>query len=186
MSSHEAQVLSELLILRAQGGQTDALGPLVDLWHERLLRHARHMVGSDHDARDLVQECWLEISRGLHALEDPASFGPWAFRIVTCRCNAWIRKRVRQRQVEASFAMTAPGTPRDGDASHASADDVEELRAAVRRLSPDQRSVLELHYLEGFTIAQIAHALEIAEGTVKSRLFNARQCLHAFLRRIHA
>lgn len=198
MTQHTHQVLTELLVLRAQGGQRDAIGLLVRMWHDRLLRHARRTTGTEDAALDVLQEAWLEICRGLHQLDDPARFGPWAYRIVTRRCARWVHKQQRRRAVErAHFEQArveqahleqAQANEHRERTSEADAversDTADAVRTALRHLPTEQQAILELRYVEGFGIEQIATALGIAAGTVKSRLFHARQHLKAILQQV--
>ncbi|MGD9646932.1 MAG: RNA polymerase sigma factor [Pirellulales bacterium] len=188
MSQPAQQVLTELLVLRAQAGQRDAIGLLVRHWHERLLRHARRSTGAEDAALDVMQEAWLDICRGLWQLDDPARFGPWAYRIVTRRSARWVRQRQRRRQVEQQQFKQAqasdPGEPAREPGELARAETADAVRVALRRLPADQQAILELRYVEGFGIEQIAAALGIAAGTVKSRLFHARQHLRTFLHQV--
>lgn len=193
MTQHTHQVLTELLVLRAQGGQRDAIGLLVRLWHERLLRHARRTTGTEDAALDVMQESWLDICRGLYQLDDPARFGPWAYRIVTRRCARWVHKQQRRRQVEqahieqAQIQQTLANEHRERTSEAddvARSDTADAVRAALRHLPTEQQAILELRYVEGFGIEQIATALGIASGTVKSRLFHARQHLRDILLKV--
>jgi RNA polymerase sigma-70 factor (ECF subfamily) len=183
MTDHAQRVLTELLVLRAQAANGDAMGLLVGLWHERLLRHATRLTGRDDAGQDATQEAWLEITRGLHRLDDPASFGPWAYKIVT-RCSArWIRREQRRRHVEGQ-AVVEPTAPTAAQRVAEAADSVDAVRVALRRLPADQQAILELRYVEDYGIEQIAEVLGIAAGTVKSRLFQARQELRNHLTRV--
>ena len=188
MSQHTHQVLTELLVLRAQGGQRDAIGLLVRMWHERLLRHARRTTCAEDAALDVMQEAWLDICRGLYQLDDPARFGPWAYRIVTRRCAGWVNKQQRRRLIEQAHIEQAqanePGERTSEVDAIARSDTADAVRAALRRLPAEQQAILELRYVEGFGIEQIATALGIAAGTVKSRLFHARQHLRDVLLRV--
>lgn len=177
MAEPAHQVLTELLVLRAQAGHADAIGLLVRLWHERLLRHAQRLAGRDDDAGDVLQDAWMDIARGLNGLEDPARFGAWAYRIVTRRCALGIRRQQRRREVERQVAAVDVST---NDCA-ATVDAVDDVRAALRQLPGEQKAILELRYVEDFNISQIAEALGIAAGTVKSRLFHAREHLRAIL-----
>ncbi|MBL9125584.1 MAG: RNA polymerase sigma factor [Planctomycetaceae bacterium] len=167
------QVLTELLVLRAQARQSDAIGLLIRQWHERLLRHARRLTGAEDGAHDVLQEAWLDICRGLSGLDDPARFGPWAYRIVTRRSARWVRQRQRVRQVESAWTDQQSRVAPPDDAARVDAADA--VRTAFRRLPAEQQTLLELRYVEDFGIEQIATALGIAAGTMKSRLFQARQ-----------
>ncbi len=171
------QVVDELLVLAAQAGQVEAFERLAARWYPRLLRHARRLTGDSEGAREAVQEAWLAVARGLRRLEDPARFAPWVFRITGRRCFEWIagRSRTRRRAADLDEAAAAPAP------SGADPDDVMRVRKALRRLEPERCALLAMFYVEGLTIAEIAAVLGIPAGTVKSRLYHARERLRAVL-----
>ena len=180
MTDHAERVLTELLVLRAQAGRRDAVELLVGLWHERLLRHATRLTGRDDAGQDVTQEAWIEITRGLHRIEDPTSFGPWAYKIVTRSAARWIRRAMRQRDME-SEAAAQTGVAHAAPSAEGAIDSADAVRVALRHLPADQRTIIELRYVEEYRIGQIAGVLGIPPGTVKSRLFQARVDLRRHL-----
>lgn len=171
------QAVDELLVLAAQAGRAGAFDLLVARWHQRLLRHARRLTGDAEGAHEAVQEAWLAVARGLRRLDDPARFAPWLYRIVGRRCFEWIagRRRERRRAADLDEAAHAPKEPGTDP------DEVVRVREALRRLAPEPRALLAMFYAEGFSVAEIAGALGIPAGTVKSRLYHARERLRAVL-----
>jgi RNA polymerase sigma-70 factor (ECF subfamily) len=185
MRDHAQQAVTELLVLRAQAGHADALSLLVRAWHERLERHAQRLTGHQEAGRDVLQEAWIDVARGLRSLEDPTRFGAWVYRIVTRRSALWVRQQERRRRHEqgtaaAQSAARSPGSQRDAEQR---ADTIDEVRNALEQLPPRDQALLELRYLQVFSIQEIALALDIPAGTVKSRLFHARQHLKDQLER---
>ena len=169
-------VLDQWLVLRSQGGDAEAFSTLVRRWTPRLVRHAGRLLDTAEEANDAAQDAWLSITGGLHKLNDPAAFRRWAYRITTRRCADQIRKNQRTRKTEAAAAR--PETDQDPGFD---GDDVDQLRAAIRTLPTERRLVLALLYVDGLTVAEIASALEIPTGTVKSRLRLARDELRRIL-----
>jgi RNA polymerase sigma factor (sigma-70 family) len=171
------RIADELLVLATQARSVEAFERLASRWHPRLLRHARRLTGDADGARDAVQEAWLAIARGLGRLRDPARFGSWALRITSRRCADWIahRQRTRQRFSEIDAAADVP-TPAD-----AREDDLSRLREALRGLGPDQRALMAMYYVEDLSVTEVAEVLGVPVGTVKSRLFHARERLRAVL-----
>ncbi len=173
MRRPEQRVLDELLVMRCQDGNAEALDLLVRRWQRPLLRHAYRLTGNADAAADAAQEAWMGIIRGIGRLDDAARFRAWAFRIATRKAIDWIRRRQRRRgRVEplgARDVAAAPAADTDGAAD------------MLARLPADQRALLSLKYLEEFTNAEIAEALGIPEGTVKSRLHHARNELRRLL-----
>lgn len=180
--THE-DIQDELLVLQCQDGDDAALKTLVSRWQPRLARFAWRLTSERDAARDIVQDSWLAIVRGIRRLDDPARFRSWAYRIVSNKCADWIRRRSAQRKAakELQGDTVTDYEPRtvDGD----SADDVDRLRVALRQLPSQQRAILSLHYLDGIGVAEIARVLDVAVGTVKSRLHHARNGLRKSLER---
>jgi RNA polymerase sigma factor (sigma-70 family) len=171
------QVVDELLVLAAQAREVRAFERLASRWHPRLLRHARRLTGDADGAREAVQEAWVAIARGLGRLADPAAFGAWALRITGRRCADWIarRQRMRQRFTDLDAAANVPA------AADERADDVSLLREAIRGLEAQERALLAMHYVEGLSLGEIAGALGVPVGTVKSRLYYTRERLRVVL-----
>ncbi len=165
------EVVDELLVMRCQDGDAEAMDMLVRRWQDRLWRHALRLTGRPDGAWDVVQESWLGIMRGLGRLADPACFRPWAYRIVTHKATDWVRRRQRGRTIR-DLADPVPAAPAGADADAAS-----DLRTALAALPADQRALLGLRYLEELSVVEIAEILEIPAGTVKSRLYEARATL---------
>ena len=176
-------IYDESLVLRCQSGEEAALNELVQRWHPKLLRHAAHLTERQEAARDVVQESWLAIVRGLNRLDDPASFPKWAYRIVTNKCADWTRRRQRQRKLNAHAAEEVVETRDDPFESLEVDDELQQLRIALRQMPGEQRAILSMCYLEGMPLRDIAQALSIPIGTVKSRLFHARERLKRLLKR---
>ena len=173
-------IRDELLVLRSQDGDEKALELLIKSWQKRLWRHARRLTGRGDVAWDVLQETLLAIVKGLHRLDDPALFRTWAYRIATNKCADWTRKQQRDRKLMQTVAQNyEPPTLKDNEPS----DDQNRLHNAMGNLSGDRQAILAMHYQEQMGIAEIAVALDIPAGTVKSRLFHARKQLKELLER---
>ena len=171
MSRARDQIHDELLVLRAQAGDADALEELFDQWNARFVRHAWRLTGDAEAAKDVSQEAWMSVVTGLRSLDDPSRFRVWAYRIVTRRCADWIRRTQRQRSIMTEWSDSAPSgidstLGRTGD-----------LASSIAGLPRDARTVIAMYYLDEMGISEIAASLGIPAGTVKSRLFNARESL---------
>ncbi len=183
MTRSPDDILDELLVLGCQDGDAKALETLVGRWEYRLRRHAWRLTGQADAASDVVQEAWLAIVRGIRRLDDPARFQPWALRIVTNKCADWTRRRERQRKLMQNVADdAAAGTTKliDGEAG---TEEIDRLLQALRELPSDRRAILSMLYLDGLSIRQIAQSLALPVGTVKSRLYHARNQLKHVLER---
>lgn len=182
MQREAERIYDEYLAAAARAGDAAAWSRLVHRWQPRLLRHAARLCGDAEQARDRVQEAWVEIIRGLHRLEDVVAFPAWALRIVSRRCQrGWSEAaRLAEDLVEAT-----PDSPMEEHASAEFAAEVGEVLAAMRGLPSGQRAALALFHLEQLSVAEIAIALDVPPGTVKTRLMHARRKLRETLEGEH-
>jgi len=171
------RVVDEMLVLAAQGGRAEAFERLAVRWYPKLARHARRLTGDAEGARDVVQESWIAIARGLDRLRDAAAFPAWALRIVTRRAAEWV---ARQQQASGRYAAIehAPDIAAPQDER---ADNLARVRDTLRLLDRAPRLLLAMLYVDGLSVAEIAAVLEIPAGTVKSRLYHARARLREAL-----
>lgn len=173
------QIKNELLVIQAQAGDRGALRELVETWQPRLLRHATCVTKHRDVADEVVQEAWIAIVRGLRRLQDPSAFKAWAFRIVQNRSIDWIRREAKRRGVQAELALE----PNEESSSQAEIQDqrVQSLRSGISRLKEELRIPLHLLYSDGMSVREIATTLDLPEGTVKHRLYRARQELKTYI-----
>ncbi|MBL4699167.1 MAG: RNA polymerase sigma factor [Phycisphaerales bacterium] len=173
-----ADILSELLVLQAQGGSDEALTQLVGIWTPRLKARALRLTRDSDGAKEVMQEAWIGIARGIRSLKDPAMFGAWSLRIVHHKAADWIKLRIKHRTIESTLNETSreaepPGQDND---SHI-------IREAIGHLDRKLQDVVYLFYMDNGTIEQIAVALDIPTGTAKTRLARARKQLKHLLER---
>jgi len=122
------------------------------------------------DAADATQEAWLTIVRRINRLSDPALFAPWAHRIVGNKCADLSRVAKRQQRVRENKPDIERSTEHaDGNPTG--------IREAIAALSFEHRTLVSMRYGSDLSIQQIAQAVGIPEGTVKSRLHAARETL---------
>ena len=176
--SEKDRALDAYLVASARLGDRRAMARLVRLRGPRLLAHATRLLGEREAARDVVQDAWVEILRGLKGLRDEAVFLPWALRIVTRRVAREIGRRQRGRRLaQAAAAEADPVQPEAGPDGA----DAARVRAAIATLPAAQAATVALFYLEDLSVAEVATALDVPVGTVKTRLMHARAKLRAQL-----
>ncbi|MEO2006229.1 MAG: sigma factor-like helix-turn-helix DNA-binding protein [Candidatus Poribacteria bacterium] len=128
-----------------------------------------------------MQEAWIVVVQRLPTLRDPARFPGWLYRIV-------VRCATRRRQTGASYRAAIDrlmaATPHDGRARAGSEDEPPQVAGALHALSPKDSLVVGLHYFGGIAVKEIARVLDLPLGTVKSRLYHARQTLRRELKRM--
>lgn len=177
MVEKTARVLDEYLVVSAKGGDREAFELLARRWNKRLVAHAWRLTGDQEASRDAVQTGWGEIVRGLRRLDDARAFPAWAYRIVSRVCARQVGSLVRQRQLRSALA-SEPMPSRCGEDEWLVAD---ALRAAIALLPGEQRAAVALFHFEELSVAEVAVALNVPVGTVKTRLMHARLKLRAAL-----
>jgi RNA polymerase sigma-70 factor (ECF subfamily) len=158
----------------------------VPTWEEVARTHGRflhnvayRLTGNDEDAHDLVQEALLRVRKGLQTYR-PGSLEAWLSRIVTNAFLDEVRRR-RRRPLEAlpddPERLLPPSPPAD-EATDALSD---EVQAALRRLPEDFRAAVVLCDVVGLSYEDIASALDVPVGTVRSRIHRGRRMLRRAL-----
>ncbi len=179
MTRGKDRILEEYLVASARLGVRSAAEQLVALRGPRLLAHAIRLMGDRDDAQDVVQEAWIEILRGLSGIRDDRAFPAWATRIVTRRAARMIAKKVKHRTLNRDLsAETQDWVEEDGPLSA----DARAVRDAIRELPPEQAATIGLFYLEDMRVAEVALAMDVPVGTVKTRLLHARHKLATLLK----
>ena len=170
-------VYNQLLVVRCQAGRQEAWEELVSRWERPLLYYIRRMVDDEQEAWQLLQETWLHAVRGLGRLQRPEYLPKWLYSI--CRKNVMTYYRKHHRQIKYEHQSY----PENGamDASDLSFENAEAVHWGLTQLPPAFREVLTLFFLQDLTLDEIADVLAIPAGTVKSRLYYARQQLRRIL-----
>ena len=169
-----ARVRSDAAIVRAaQRGSADAFDALFARHWPRAYRAACLVCGDADAAEDVTQEAFLAAIRALDRFDRRRPFGPWLHRIVVNRAIDHTRARALRREV-------AGERPPEPVAPQAAAPD-EELVEALASLGPEQRAVVVLRHLLGYTPGEIARLLDLPRGTVNSRLRRGLDALAADL-----
>jgi RNA polymerase sigma factor (sigma-70 family) len=174
------RIYDEFLVAAAITGDQPALSRLVARWHAKLLRHAWRVLGDSERAKDMVQEAWVEILRGLSRLDDVAAFPAWAYRIVTRRCQRAFNRASRE-PFEPERDDEEQGLHVPEHASGEFAAELSNVMGAISTLPSAQRAALALFYIEELSVAEIAIATDVPPGTVKTRLMHARWKVRAIL-----
>lgn len=169
----------DYLVVAAQTGDRSAFARLVRRWHGRLLAHALRLTRRRDIAEDAVQAAWVEIIRGLPSLRDERAFPAWAYRIVTRRLAKSVGRRALAVELDEAEVGVRPSEY--AAAGEAKILDHTDLGRAMAMLSPVHRATIALHYFEGLSVAEVAVALEVPTGTIKTRLMHARAHLRSCL-----
>ena len=180
MQRSQDRILDEYLAASARAGDRAALEELGRRWEKRLVRHAWRLTGDVEQARDVAQDAWVDIAKGVRRLDDCATFPAFAYRIVTRRAADWVRRAKRRRLAMATLAAESGSASAGNDAAEALAS-AGAVNTALATLPAGQRAAIALFYLEDMSVAEVAVALGIPTGTVKTRLKAARDRLRTAL-----
>lgn len=179
MNKRSGQIKNEWLVLRCQDGDPDAFEDLVRKWQEPLWRYARRITGSEDAAWDVLQETWIAVSKGIRRLEDAAAFPAWVYRIASNKSRDWVRRESRRRQAHRDYAGEHSDSTFQEPKGHPRAASMDEILGGLPKQA---QLILQLRYEQEFDTREIADILSIPEGTVKSRLYHARQRLRKHLK----
>ncbi len=165
------------LVERAMAGDHGAFSELARTSIGRLYAAARLILRDDQRAEDATQDALVAAWRDLSALRDPDRFDAWLHRLLVRACYREAGRGRRRWAMELEVRTTSGAVP-DPATDLA---DRDQLERGFRRLDADQRTILVLHYYLGLTLDEIADALAIPPGTVRSRLHRATLAMRAAL-----
>ncbi len=165
------------LIAEALSGNSGAFGMLVERYQDRLYNTMVHVVGSAEDARDVVQDAFVQAFVKLETFQQSAAFYTWLYRIAFNLAMSRLRRKkptVSVEQVRESTGLDPVdphGTP---DGPLEKDERVAMVRNAIAQLKEDHRRVLVLREIDGYAYDEISEILDLPVGTVRSRLHRAR------------
>ena len=162
------------LLRRYKLGERNAFDQIVDRYERRVWSIAIRMCADPDDARDVMQDVFVSALRSLRNFREESQLSTWLHRVAVNASLDLLRRRKRTlaRSLDDVREPVAHG-PGPEDRAVA-AGRAQEVRAALARLSDDHRAVLVLHDLQDLDYAEVAKALDIPIGTVKSRIHRAR------------
>jgi len=164
------------LVERAQRGDPKAFAALVHLVADRLYGVAFRILRDADRAEDALQQALIDAWQDLPQLRDPERFEAWAYRLV---CRSSYREAGRARRWTHRVREIGVGDGPIGSDGSCRLSDRDELERSFRRLTPEHRAVLVLHYFVGLPVTEIAETLGIPVGTAGSRLHYAVRSLRA-------
>ncbi|MEA3266116.1 MAG: sigma-70 family RNA polymerase sigma factor [Candidatus Fermentibacteria bacterium] len=172
------------LLERAVQGDKEAFGEIVKMYEKRVFRVARRMCNCDDDAWDITQDAFIKAMKAMHSFNTEYRFFTWMYRIVTNTAINLSRSRSRRAEVEFDEGYGGGGQTATADTAIQESNRdilVTAVQKAVELLSPALRSVFVLRVDQELSYEEIAETLDIATGTVMSRLNRARSSVKAFV-----
>ncbi len=185
-----APVEEDELVRRARRGDLGAYDDLVRRYQERIYATVYHMTANHEDANDLAQETFIKAFQALKSFKGGSSFYTWVYRIAVNKTINFLKQRKHRAQLSLNdldfnaehdpdlVALISEKTPRrEVNLSELQ----EKLNEAMQKLSEPHRLAVILHDVQGMSHEEIASIMDCNIGTVRSRLFYARQQLQAYL-----
>ncbi len=184
------QVEEIALVARAREGDLAAYDDLIRRYQERIYATIYHMTSNHEDANDLAQDSFLKAYQALKSFKGGSSFYTWLYRIAVNKTINFLKQRKNRQHLSLNdldfnaehdpdlVALVSEKTPRR-DAGLTELQ--QKLNEALLKLSEPHRLVVVLHDVQGLSHEEIAKVMECNIGTVRSRLFYARQQLQAML-----
>ena len=165
------------LVELARNGDREAYADLIRVRGDWLFAVAQRILRDVDRTEDAVQDALVIAWRDLSGLRDPDRFDAWLRRLLVRSCIAEAR---RERRIGATVRVLPMDLPSSSD-DYVSVADRDELDRGFRHLPPEQRAILVLRHFAGLETAEIADALAIPPGTVRSRLHHAHRAMRAAL-----
>jgi len=178
------------LVKRAQGGHLEAYDELIRRYQERIYATIYHMTANHEDANDLAQETFIKAYQALKSFKGDSSFFTWVYRIAVNKTINFLKQRKNKTHMSLNdldfnaehdpdlVALVSEKTPR----REVNLIELQEkLNGAMQKLSEIHRLVVTLHDVQGLSHEDISKIMGCNTGTVRSRLFYARQQLQAYL-----
>ena len=188
MGEREADLV---LVERVQSGDQEAFGLLVSKYQRKLLRLVMRFVRDSAEAEDVTQEAFIKAYRALPGFRGESAFYTWLYRIGVNTAKNWLVARGRRMPTVSEIATDDTTDIGDGGLLR---DDTtpeqimmskqigETVNAAMDALPEDLRTAIALREIEGMSYEEIAQVMDCPIGTVRSRIFRAREAIAAKLR----
>lgn len=167
-------VVDPQMVIKARAGDRAAFGAVYEAVAKDLYRMALYTLGNAQDAEDVVSETFIEAYKGIGGLRDEHRFKPWIMRILSIRCKRKIGSYIKEKGNIDLEDYREEGEPDTQDQRV-------EVQEALDRLAGDERQIVLLSVLQGYTMREIAQLMDLPQGTVSSKLHRTLKKLRTML-----
>jgi len=190
VTAEPEQISDHALVRMAKEGDLSAYDQLIQRYQERIYATIYHMTSNHEDAHDLAQEAFIKGFQALKSFKGDSSFFTWVYRIAVNKTSNFLKQRKNRTHMSLNdldfnaendpdlVSLISEKTPRR---EVGLTELQEKLNAAMQKLSEVHRLVVTLHDVQGLSHDEISKIMDCNTGTVRSRLFYARQQLQAYL-----
>ncbi len=169
----------EQMVQRCRDGERAAFEELFEMYQPRLKYFVRRLDSGGSNIDDILQDIWLSVYKKIHKLKDAQSFGVWLYRIARNKVYDGFRRKDRFVRLPEEDEIGVSSS----DEPVFDANDAEKLHRALSKLKPYHREVLTLCFIEQMPYQSIADVVGCSIGTVRSRIFYAKQSLRQEMER---
>ncbi len=166
------KLIEQVLILRCQIGDKDALAELIERYQAPLRYFINRLSANPETTEDIFQDTWLTVIRRIHSLKKTDAFSTWLYRIARNKVYQQFRRKRKLSELNENIAV-----PNDTENDVFSTEDAAKIHRCLKELSPEYREVLMLRFLEQMSYEQISQVINRSLGTVKSRIHYAKLAL---------
>ncbi len=175
MQNQTDYIINEELARRYQSGDKSALKELIKRFNSALEAKVYAHTRDKESLNDIIQDCWFAIINNLDEVKFQIGFEAWALNIARNKAVDWIRRRQQQRRKLVEILNEEMVTA--DDSTDIRETQIKKLRVNMNLLPESQKIILELFYKDNLSLSEVSKLLGVPEGTVKSRLFTAREQL---------
>lgn len=166
------QLIEQVLILRCQIGDKDALAGLIERYQAPLRYFINRLSANPEMAEDIFQDTWLTVIRRIHTLKKIDAFSTWLYRIARNKVYQQFRRKRKLFELDENITV-----PSDIEDYVFSPEDAAKIHRCLKELRPEHKEVLMLRFLEQMSYEQISQVINCSLGTVKSRIHYAKLTL---------
>ena len=166
------KLIEQVLILRCQIGDKDALAGLIERYQAPLRYFISRLSANPETAEDIFQDTWLTVIRRIHSLKKTDAFSTWLYRIARNKVYQQFRRKKILSELDENIAV-----PNNTENDVFSPEDAAKVHRCLKELLPEYREVLMLRFLEQMSYEQISQVINCRLGTVKSRIHYAKLAL---------
>jgi RNA polymerase sigma-70 factor (ECF subfamily) len=163
------QLIEQILVLRCQIGDKDALAELIDRYQGPLRYFINRLSANSEMSEDIFQDTWLAVIRRIHSLKKLDAFSIWLYRIARNKVYQQLRRKKMLSKLDEKIIV-----PNNTEDDVFSPEDAAKIHRCLKELLPEYREVLMLRFLEQMSYKQISEVTNCSLGTVKSRIHYAK------------
>jgi len=167
-----AKLREQVLLLRCQIGDMDALAELIGRYERPLRYFINRLLDDSELTEDIFQDTWLTVIRRIHGLREIDAFPAWLYRIARNKVYQQLRKKRNVSGLDENIAVEDHAEEDDF-----SVEDAAKVHKGLKEVPPEYREVLMLRFLEQMSYQQISQVLNCKLGTVRSRIYYAKIAL---------